>query len=276
MFNFFKPKIKVSFIDYDTGNQFGVSEMLPSQLPSSFEAATTLNIQGQNWEVVEATPVTSKEFIKTRNLKLTLRKISIENINPKDLLYSLPTISNDLPKIKDGSSKIGKKVFEMREDDWRQYDFIPIAKKNVVFENINAIQNIFQNHSKKLDENMLAFTELFVRRGIDQPFSDCNISRDSIIDMFDIVEEFEGISFSGVAGIVDDGFALKISDNEILYGIEKNGAIVILSMFVIDWRKSSLDKFDKLYAALEKHKLCLVDWCGCNIYSSEAENVLSN
>lgn len=69
MFDKFKNNIKktisVNFIDVETGNTFATSDLKPDQLPESFEASTTMNIQNECWEVVEAIPVTLAEFTKT-------------------------------------------------------------------------------------------------------------------------------------------------------------------------------------------------------------------
>lgn len=115
MFDKFKKMLKktinVSFVDVETGNTFAVSDMKPEQLPESFEANTTMYIQNQSWEVVEAIPVTSTEFTKSGELKLVLRKIEIQTVNPNELLLTLPTISNELPNIQKGSTKLNKKPF---------------------------------------------------------------------------------------------------------------------------------------------------------------------
>ncbi|MCX7748823.1 MAG: hypothetical protein N2645_18335 [Clostridia bacterium] len=49
--------------------------MSPDQLPYSFEARTTMNLRGEEWDVIESCTVTSEEFVKTKELKLVLRKV---------------------------------------------------------------------------------------------------------------------------------------------------------------------------------------------------------
>jgi hypothetical protein len=59
-----KKTIQVRFVDVDTGKPFAQTECPPDQLPQSFEAHTTLNMEGQDWEVVSADPITRAEYVQ--------------------------------------------------------------------------------------------------------------------------------------------------------------------------------------------------------------------
>jgi hypothetical protein len=60
-----------------------------------------------DWEVVEARPMTAAEFRKTGKLVLIVRKVkATQFVDPAKILFSLPTISNELPGMGEGSTKL--------------------------------------------------------------------------------------------------------------------------------------------------------------------------
>ena len=88
-------KIKVQFIDSSNGNVIGVSEMPPEQLPETFEIQTTMHLNDEDWSIEEAIPAHSKDFLQSKNLTLKMRKV--EKMNPNDIWFTTPTISNEFP-----------------------------------------------------------------------------------------------------------------------------------------------------------------------------------
>ncbi|AEV69776.1 hypothetical protein [Acetivibrio clariflavus] len=260
----FNKKIHVRFIDVETGNVFAVADMLPGQLPKSFEAHTTMHLQDEDWEVVEAKPITSDEFIKSGYLKLVLRKIEIKTVDPRELLFSLPTISNELPPIQEGSTKLNKRVFEIREDDWRQIDIIPENNLELINENLKAIKNIYENCSIQ-NGDFIAFKELHVRRGLDFPFENHNIEKQILMDEFKVNYIYEGVSFNGIAGVIEGGFAFEVCKGVVLYGREVNKLVHSLSLYVKD-EESFESNVDDIMEVLKSQKLCLIDWCRMKLY----------
>ena len=101
--------IRVEFFDESTGKCFAQSDMPLERLPQSFEAATTMHRPDQDWTVLRADPMTSAEFSRTGKLKLWVRRVEkISMIDPHDILFSLATLSDELPEIVPGSTKLGK------------------------------------------------------------------------------------------------------------------------------------------------------------------------
>ena len=113
-------KIEVEFTDAGTCELIARSVMKPADLPETFELNTTLSLQGQEWAVTEADPVHSKDFIESGSLKLKLQKIA--KVDPHNILYTLPTISNEFPIIADRSAFDNFRT-NFYEDDWRQESF---------------------------------------------------------------------------------------------------------------------------------------------------------
>ena len=85
-------KIRVEFVENGKDKSFAVSMVPIEQLPDSFEVATTLDILGKKWSVVDATPKQKTDFEKSGKLKVVLSQL--QTVNPKDILFSLPTIND--------------------------------------------------------------------------------------------------------------------------------------------------------------------------------------
>src|SRR5688572_21762880 len=114
--------IRVTFYSADTGQVFATSEIPASSLPESFLVATTLHLGDEDWEVVSADPPTAEEFRKTGALSLRLRRVA--RMDPNEILYSLPTLSDAIPETDPGSRASGRRVLRLHEDDWRQIELI--------------------------------------------------------------------------------------------------------------------------------------------------------
>ena len=84
--SWFSRKVQVTFIDDSTGEVFATSPMQPADLPESFEIATRLDLNGTDWSVVHAEPMTRDEFKKSCTLTLRLQKI--EKIAAESISYS--------------------------------------------------------------------------------------------------------------------------------------------------------------------------------------------
>jgi hypothetical protein len=88
-------KIRVQFIDSSTGDIVGISNISADQLPATFAIETKMTILGSEWQVEEAIPLNSVDFIKAKSLILKLNKI--EKITTSDVVFSVPTVSNEFP-----------------------------------------------------------------------------------------------------------------------------------------------------------------------------------
>ncbi len=89
--------------------------MLADQLPDSFAVAATLHLAGSEWQVEQAEPVTRAEFQRTGTLRLTLR--AIQHMQPDEILYSMPTICDELPPVQPGHLP-RQRAFTLHEDLW--------------------------------------------------------------------------------------------------------------------------------------------------------------
>jgi hypothetical protein len=158
-------KIKVQFIDNFSGQTIGVSEMKADQLPETFSVPTTMHIQDIDWNVEEAIPENSVDFVKSKSLVLKMRKI--DTINTKDVWFSLPTISNEFPQTVATAHQTEFDI-HIHEDDCRQKEFLNVSALSLIEEEFIGIKNIWENDSKKSEDYTL-FKNCHVRNVIGSP-----------------------------------------------------------------------------------------------------------
>lgn len=256
-----KRLIRVSFIDNKSGDLFATSDMPIEQLPKSFEAKTTMYISSEAWEVVKAEPVTSEEFAVTKQLSLYLYKLNTEEINTQDILYSIPTINDEIPSVAADSSKLGKNVFEIHEDDWRQVEILANDNQDIINDYFSKITEIYEEESVKT-ENYIAFKGVFVRKGFDSHLKYRGITLESVKQFFgDDVRNYEGLSYVGVAGIIEEGYAFTTKSSMVVYGCIENEIVTTLCIKTDTVHKDFEDDVPSLYSLLSEYDLCLVDWC---------------
>jgi hypothetical protein len=158
-------KIKVQFIDNCDGQTIGTSEMDADQLPETFSVSTTMHIQDEDWAVEEAIPENSIDFLKTKSLVLKMRKI--EKMNPKDIWFTLPTISNEFPQTMEMTKQTEFDI-QIHEDDYRQNEFLNVHALSLVEQEFVGIKDIWDNHSKKNNEYTI-FKTCYARKTIGSP-----------------------------------------------------------------------------------------------------------
>ena len=89
--------VAVTLIDNATGATFAQSQVPPENLPETFARDTTMHLGDEDWSVMHADPQTRTEYSKSGKLTLRLRRL--EWVDPKSLLYSLPSIRDRLPAV---------------------------------------------------------------------------------------------------------------------------------------------------------------------------------
>jgi hypothetical protein len=250
-------RIRVFFLDADTGAALGEAEMPAEDLPASFEASTSLNMDGQDWQVVAAEPVTRAEFAATGELRLTLRKVTIKTVPLGDLLFSLPTICDALAPIAAGTTKLRKDVLEMHEDDWRQVELVTRTQQPQVAAELAAVSRI---HAEERTANGF-FKKLHVRKEVARPLAGCRVSAADVRRHFAARRQLEGIAYRGVAGLVEGGFAFAAASGVRLYGVERDGAVEVLDLHLDEVALEVEADGRALAALLRAQGLCLVDWC---------------
>jgi hypothetical protein len=251
--------IHVTFLDSATGKHIAHSEMPPDHLPDSFEAETTLEIQARTYRVVSAKPMTKPEFVELGRLTIELLEIQTRQVDPGEILYTLPTISEDLPLMAPGSTKLKKSVLEMHEDDWRQVECVHRTFRPELKEQLRAIARIYDEQR----EPMGAFREIHVRKLIPQPLPGEAIDVDTLIGVLAQVgapQLLEGIAIEKAAGLIEHGFAIRHAAGPIWYGIAIEGRVVVLGLHGANTEPLDEAVRAPLAALCERFELDFVDW----------------
>jgi hypothetical protein len=255
MFGFGKDKsiIEVKFYEGKSETPFAVSNVPIEQLPDTFEIDTTMHLGENDWRVLGAEPAEKNKFRKSGKLNLYMTKSEITQIDPNELLYSLPTINNDIAGVENTESLENVAVF--REDDWRQFEFVVRNYESTIENELGHIKKIYESHREGV-----GFKKLHLREKIVTPLENSSLTLKLIGESFDIAKKYEGVAFNNAAATIIGGFALQTESGWLLWG-QANESGEILSLNISQTRESNItgisDKIDKF---TEKHGLYLIDW----------------
>lgn len=250
----FKKKhttIHVTFVNATDDSTIGVSDIPLEQLPEQFEIRTTVNLRGDDWIIEDATPMHASEFAKTG--ELTVKMSKLEQLDPKELLYSLPTISMEWPPIAPQSDFTAFDL-TLHEDDWRQREFLPPNTQPLVEEELAAIAAIWHKHRINVDETMHAFDQIHVRRAV----GDINLAIN--------FEEFKkllgknevgAVKIGEHSGFVQNGFAIRAFAEATFYGIVSSEQITCLCLHMENPEQQPEDLIRRINT---QFGLLYVDW----------------
>ena len=255
MFGFGKDKsvIKVKFYEGKSETPFAASKVPIEQLPDTFEIDTTMHLGGDDWIVLGAEPTEKTKFRQSGKLNLYLAKSEREQIDINEILYSLPTINNDIAGTENAESLENIAVF--REDDWRQFEFVVKGYESKVDEELGEIKKVYENHREGA-----GFKKLYLREKIVTPLEGSSLTLNMLGKSFGIINKYEGVAFNNAAATVIGGFALQTESGWLLWGqADESGKVLVLNIAQIE--ESSItgisEKIDKF---TEEHGLYLVDW----------------
>lgn len=252
---FFSRKVEVTFVDAASGAVFAVSKLDPKQLPETFLLDTTLHLGEQDWTVLRAEPPTRAEFAKTRRLMLTLAKAEpITMMDPRQLLFSLPTINDRLPD--DAEPADGREAV-LAEDDWRQVELVSAGLRAVVDEEIRAITGIYEMHRQGP-----GFDQVHVRSRIEHPLGG-GLPADALHSLG--LGAPRALRLDRHGDRVRGGFAHELAASDwLLYGVAGDGAITVLGLHP-GAEPPSDAAIQALDALAGRHGLIVVNWCRCAV-----------
>lgn len=249
--------IQVRFFDATTGQPLGEASLPVGNLPQTFEAATTLKLGDKMYAVVSAFPKTAQEFRATGQLRLDMREMQTETVDPKDILYSLPTLSSELPDLEEGSTKLGRQVLEMHEDDWRQIELVALTLETSIENELRAVARIHQKHRQSA-----GFDAIHIRKEVPAPMQGSWLTLDELRSYLgETASWFEGVAFQGMTGVVAGGFAVKLASGVTLYGLQWGGRVQVLALRPPKGLTGAEADMRLVAGLATRHQLCLVDWC---------------
>lgn len=237
--------VDVTFIDADTGQTFLQLKVPARQLPERFDAATTLNLGKDDWHVIEATPAESSAFIASG--KLTLRLKRLDAIDVRDILFSVPTVADEVPKALPGSGALLK----LHEDDWLQHELVPVELEAALAHDLDAIRKVLDT-----ERQGPGFKRLHIRKAVPAPFAQ------RVLPLATLEQRFGAprtVAWSNAPGLVEHGFAFVLPDGATLYGVAHGPRVAQLG---IDRRDAGLE------GLCADERLVLVDWCRAETIST--------
>lgn len=240
----FPKKINVTFIDADSNKLICKSKMLKENLPEVFNRPTVLNIEGEDWQVLKADPISGEDFNYTRKLMLFVKKkIDFDKSNRKSLL---PTISSIRPAITSESS-----LFTIQLSQWLQFQFLPDNMMPI-------IQNDLLKISAILDagNNLSGYEQVYIRENI--PHKCLDLPLRGFLDI--INANLQGPIEILDIGTVADSFIIN-AGNHSYYGITKDDIITTLCLLELPY----ID--DELTLLTKEFQVVLVDWCSSTVIS---------
>ncbi|WP_395644639.1 hypothetical protein [Terricaulis sp.] len=177
-------------------------------------------------------------------------------VDPRTILYSLPTISNDGPPLTPVTAAPGANDVSFHEDDWRQIEFFPADRRDEIqrtlqelkaFEAQNRVQSGWRN--------------IYVRNVAPAPIYSGNDAVSSLAQDLNASIEPAPLIFQGantLTGRVRDGFTLRLGPGAVLYGVNDAEGITVLGANLQNADDRLLtDAFVKLSY---RDGLVLVDW----------------
>jgi hypothetical protein len=239
-------EIHVSFVDARSGALVGETKLESTALPESFHAETTLSLGDKEWSVVSAEPATRPAYEASGVLVIRLHPV--ERIDPKKILFSLPTINDELP-VSDGPPVDGSEVV-LQEDDWRQCELVVTDLRREIDSELEAIRKILES-----ERAGVGFRNLHVRTGVTAPLPFAKISRADVKTLVPDGTESR-LCFRGMPRSVSDGFAISRPDGMVVYGVTVGIAVKVLGVHPA----FPEDRADLLAFATARG-LTLVDWC---------------
>ena len=181
---------------------------------------------------------------------------STQVIDPKKILFSVPTLSDDIAPLEPLSEKPSSKDFGFHEDEWCQIEFLPKSQLKTAQQMLKDYKQFEQAH--RVHEG---WNDVYVRE----------IQRVPLLSTTQPIENLEKLlgakagdapflfTYGAISGKVKNGFTIPLGGNITIYGYVDGDNIPVLGANVgKDPDDSRLtDAFLKLNAS---EGLLLIDW----------------
>lgn len=177
-------------------------------------------------------------------------------LDPKTILFSMPTLSSDMPELEPASRQPGTTDFIFHEDEWAQIEFLPKSRLAEVQRTLKEYTLFEQTHRVAQ-----GWREVYLRR----------LERSPVIVGSQSVQQLETalavpagkapmlFSSNTVSGSVKQGFSLPLGGGVTLYGFADGQGIPVLGSHIGERADGArlTNAFTQLSAS---HGLILVDW----------------
>lgn len=195
-----------------------------------------------------------KIFGRTKKTEHLTEKV--EMMNPNDIWFTTPTISNEFPQL---IEKINETEFDIfiHEDDYRQNEFLNQNSLPKIEEEFNGIKDIWNNHSKKSEEYTL-FKNCHVRKTIGSPNLTINFKELKSLLKCETVGQ---VVING--NILKNGFAIK-TENTTYFGLQKNDNV--FELCIAEWNDNTTNEILEINKTFNS---VFVNWYHCDLIKND-------
>lgn len=176
----------------------------------------------------------------------------VEMMNPNDIWFTTPTISNEFPQLTEILNETEFDIF-IHEDDYRQNEFLNQNSLPKIEEEFNSIKDIWNNHSKKSDEYNL-FKNCHVRKTIGSPNLTINFNE---LKALLNCKEIGQVVING--NILSNGFSIK-TENTIYFGILNDDKV--LELCIAQWNEKTITEIIEINKTFNS---VFVNWYHCDL-----------
>ncbi len=229
--------VRVTFLDASRNTEIAQAELPAEQLPETFELETSLQLGGRDWTVERAEPLTRAEYVASGTLRIALREI--KQVDPKEILFSLPTLENTQPELTHGNAT---GAYAMHEDDWRQCELIAGDFDLEIKAEVADIEAARETRKGP------GFAHLHVRQRIPNPLGRTVLTIDELAKALGNPPR-RACSINN--RMVANGFAFSVG-SAVVYGHTQEGTLACIAV---------TDPVAELAELARAHSLVLVDWC---------------
>jgi len=195
---------------------------------------------------------------KTTNKTAKNDTAKVQTINPKDILFTTPTIDNALPQFKE---KTDTCAF-FHEDEWRQIEFVSKNQKASIDIEIAKIKDIVDNQSLK-GESYMGYKNIAVRELITEPLSiDFSLLKSYLTGK---PIKMQGLGLDNNPGQVKGGFFFNINGVN-YYGVSENNIVKTFCIYSADSKQDLKASTESLAKFLATEKLYLIDWRAMHVF----------
>lgn len=187
-----------------------------------------------------------------RTKKTEKQTENVVTINPNDIWFTTPTISNEFPQLTERTKETEFDIF-IHEDDYRQNEFLNQSSLPRIEEEFIRIKDILTYHSKKSGEYTL-FKNCHVRKTIGSPNLEINFKE---LKSFLKCNSVGQVIING--NILTNGFAIQ-TDNTTYFGVLNNDRVIELN--IAQWNDNTTNEILEINKAFN---LVFVNWYHCNL-----------
>lgn len=180
----------------------------------------------------------------------------VQMLDPKTILFTTPTLSNDLAQLEPVHRQPSGSDFVFHEDEWAQVEFLPRSQ-------LGEVQRMLKEYKpfERAHREQHGWREVYVRKVRRTPVLSGADAKHQLESLLGAKVGSAPMLFSGgsVPGSVRNGFSLPLGGNVTLYGFSDAQGIPLLGAII--GKDPDDSKLTKAFMKLSTERgLILVDW----------------